>query len=168
MTDTLDQVLEVGTASEVDLVLKKLADLSDLFRRRLMDDKDKRRLIEMLQEELHLSKERSFVDSLLRSLFLVLDRVDAYQGADPEFVASIAAELVEGLRRVGVEEVPAKGRVDPRIHEVNGVDGSAGTDGTWEIDRLVRRGFRVNERLLRPASVTARRVPCPDDSAETV
>ena len=147
----------------IEGLLDKLDELTDLFRRRLVDDKDKRRLIDSIQRELEVAKRGPFFEiqfPLVRSLFSVIDRVDAYEGPDADFVSSVGEELVEALRRIGVDEVETAGVVDPAYHEIHIAQGRD-NEGIWAVADVLRRGFRFHDRLLRPARVVARRDQAP-------
>jgi molecular chaperone GrpE len=135
----------------------RLDELTDLFRRRLLDDKDKKRAFDSLYERLERAEraaEGELVLPLLRQLLLVVDRLDGYQGDEP-LVSSVHEELLEILRRSGVEPLADAERVDPACHEVVEVTPHA-DEGA--IVGQVRRGWAMGGRLLRPAQVV---VGCP-------
>ena len=57
------------------------------------------------------------------------------------------------LRDLGVEEVPAEGQVfDPNLHEALSSEPSD-TVPDHKIIRVHRRGYKLKDRLLRPANV---------------
>jgi molecular chaperone GrpE (heat shock protein) len=102
-------------------VLRRLDDLTDLFRRRLQDDRDKRRLIDELSERLRAADTGPFRQYLLpfmNGIAVVLDRLARHDGPDAEFTASIRAELLELLASHAVTEVPTSGPFDPAHHTV--------------------------------------------------
>jgi molecular chaperone GrpE len=103
---------------------------------------------------------------LIRDLLPVVDDferalaapVDASGGDDVlvryrDGVALIHRQLLETLRRRGVEPLDVLGKdFDPEWHEAVGHDPAEGRkDG--EITTEVRRGYRIGQRLLRPAMV---------------
>ena len=65
----------------------------------------------------------------------------------------VATQLQNFLKEHGVEEINAIGqRFDPNLHEAVAQEPN-GQVPEGEIISQVRRGFRLRERLLRPASV---------------
>lgn len=136
----------------------RLDELTDLFRRRLFDDRDKRRMIDEAQERARAAEAgpfRQFLHPLVAGLALMIDRLDSYQGPDPDFAASIRDELLDVLSRHGVVPVPSAGPVDLTRHEVVAVEGPVVPDGPMEITRVVRRGFQHDDWVFRPAQVFA-------------
>lgn len=134
-------------------VLVKLSQLEDLFRRRLLVDRDKRRAFDVLYERLE-SAERAragdHVLPLVRPLLLLLDRLDDHD-SDDEFASSIRDELLEILRQNGVEEIEVTGDFDPTQCEIVEVrDADALGDDAVEVRR---RGFRLGARVIRPSQI---------------
>lgn len=147
----------MSTDTPVDPVLEAVESLSDLFRRRLLDDKDKRRAFDVLYEQVEHAKEQ--VDgTLLRPLAMdcirVIDRLDHYRGDDRDFVRSLTAELLESLHRAGIEPIPNRVHepFDPATQEVSrireGGDDAEGTVLGWE-----RRGYLQGDQVIRPTLV---------------
>ncbi|MGH3096644.1 MAG: nucleotide exchange factor GrpE [Streptosporangiales bacterium] len=148
-----EQVDYVEDAGHVDVV-NRLDELRDLFQRRLLDDRGKREAIETLREELRQAKDgpfREFLEPLIHGLALVIDRLDRYDGADPQFVRSVRDELLDVLARHGVTQVEAD-VFDPDRHEAVA---SAATGGApaGRVVELRRRGFAHGSRVFRPAQV---------------
>ncbi|MGH3867262.1 MAG: nucleotide exchange factor GrpE [Pseudonocardiaceae bacterium] len=147
----------------------RLDELTDLFRRRLLDDKDKRRLIDDAHERARAAEVgpfRQFLHPIVTGLALVMDRLDAYEGTDPSFVASIRDELLDVFARHGVLPVSDAGPVDPLRHEVVAVDGAQAAQ--MAVSRVVRRGFQHAGWVFRPAQVVATPLPEPDQGAPPV
>lgn len=134
-------------------VLAKLSQLEDLFRRRLLDDRDKRRAFDVLYERLE-SAERAragdHVLPLVRPLLLLLDRLDSHD-SDDEFASSIRDELLEILRQNGVEELRVTEDFDPTLCEIVEIRDAAAPDD-HAVD-VRRRGFRLGARVIRPSQV---------------
>jgi molecular chaperone GrpE len=96
---------------------------------------------------------------VLRDFLAIQDNLDLAltAGGSPDDVRRgvemISRQLRDLLRRYGVEEVAAQGeRFDPAIHEAV----SRGEDPHVlepTVSEVMRRGYRVHERLLRPAMV---------------
>ncbi len=70
----------------------------------------------------------------------------------------VRRQLNEFLTSQGVEEIPTGGMFDPNLHDaVAQEECAAGDEG--RILKVTRRGFRLRDRLLRPASVVVSKVP---------
>lgn len=150
--------MTAGAPEQPDEVIQRLDALLDLFRRRLLDDRDKRAMLQTLAERLELAERRrepEFVRPLAHRLVLVLDRIRNSGSTDP-FVASVAEELSDVLASIGVVEVPAEGPVLPHEHEV--VDaGDAAPSDPLRIVEVLRRGYAKDAIVIRPATVRAER-----------
>ncbi len=129
-----------------DRLLRKQAEL-DNFRKRMQREKE-----EFLQ---HANAD------LIRALLPVLDgfeRALAHRDASTpkQFAAGVELihrELLDTLGRLGVEPIEAQGeKFDPHLHQaVETVESSHHRD--QEIVEELQRGYRLKDRLLRPAIV---------------
>lgn len=63
----------------------------------------------------------------------------------------VFTELYDTLKKEGLEEIPAKGKLDPYKHEVLLARPSDKEEGT--ILEVVRKGYMFNGIMIRPASV---------------
>ncbi len=100
--------------------------------------------------------------SLLERLLPVVDNFElglmaARSASDPAAVISgldmVRKQLTEFLKDQGMELIDAEGKVfDPNLHEAMG---SEANDEVPEgsVIRQVRKGYKLRDRLLRPASV---------------
>ena len=134
----------------------EVANLTDLFRRRLMDDKAKNALYETLQEQAKTSQDllryRAF-ESLFREALLAIDRLQS-EAITPELVESAVEELLEVFARRTLVPVDDSGEFDPRVHEaVKSIQASDQT-AAGSIVAVHRAGYTLDGRLLRPAQVT--------------
>lgn len=130
-----------------DLALRTAAEL-DNFRKRSARD---------------MQEARSYANAdLLRGLLPVLDTFE--MGLEAARIESEQSIVFQGLKMVqgmfanllkdfGVEEVPAQGKpFDPNLHEALSQEASDTVpEGT--ILRVQRRGYKLKDRLLRPANV---------------
>lgn len=139
-------------------LMESMESLNDLFKRRLLQDRQKQEMYDKLYAELETARKAAdAVQSLplLRDLMHVLDRFDRYQGSDAEFVDHATQELLELLRRQGVEPIALQvgAPFDPAICEV--IETQLVEDEAWHslVLQIVRRGYRQGERVLRPAHV---------------
>jgi len=100
----------------------------------------------------------------LKSLLPVLDSFDwalqtpAQNPADfRSGVELIRKQLHEALSKLGAEPITATGEpFDPRVHEaVETVDSASAADN--HVIKELRRGYKLKDRLLRPAMVVVAR-----------
>lgn len=152
-----------------DPVLEAIESLSDLFRRRLLDDKEKRQAFDALYEQLQHAREQ--VDgSLMRPLVMdnirAIDRLDRYSGADREFTRSLRAELLEGLGRTGVRALPlaVDTPFDPSTQEVAEVRNDVDPGPVAMVVSVLRRGYTHDGQVIRPTLVAVSSVEADPDS----
>lgn len=159
MTDTS---ATPGEGGGLRVLAEEVAQLRDLFHRRLLEDKARQRLYDELYRQLEFAQRglaEQYVAPLARELLLVLDRIDQLAGhGSPETrdaLDSVRVELQEVLGRRGVRPVAAVGEAfDPRVHEA--VTRTPVSDPA-EHGRVVaqrRAGYLLEDRLLRPAQVS--------------
>jgi len=139
-----------------DLALRSQADL-DNYRKRAAREKE---------EAIRYANA-----SLAGQLLPVLDNFElglAAARSNPGDAAAILdgmgmvlRQLQDALREFGVEPVEAEGApFDPNLHEAIGQEASPTVpEGT--VARQLRRGYRLRERLLRPANVIVSSGPAP-------
>lgn len=149
-TEKLKVRLEVAYGKQAELqnnYLRKAADL-DNMRKRLARDR----------EEITAAAITGLLEDLLPSIDafrLGLDATHGKGGAD-EIVKGFAMaldQMNEVLLRRGLETVDPSGEVfDPALHEALSQEQSEEV-GEGKILRVMRVGYRLNERLLRPAAV---------------
>jgi molecular chaperone GrpE len=105
---------------------------------------------------------------LLEDLLPVIDNFEMGMQAASQDTSSmiyigmdmVRRQLNDFLASQGAEEVPTSGNFDPNLHEAVSEEESAqGDEG--RVLRVLRRGFRLRDRLLRPASVVVSKAPAP-------
>lgn len=138
---------------------QEVAGLRDLFLRRLADDKTTKQLVQSVNASL---TRRNAIDQykvfapMIKELLLAVDRL---KSNDPsaDLNQSVADELVTVLSRYGVEQIDTDGIVDPKVHEIVGLDPL--TDGVQPdtIVKVVRTGYLLSGSVLRPAQVIVAR-----------
>jgi molecular chaperone GrpE len=105
---------------------------------------------------------------LLEELLPVVDNFDMGMQAAAQDTSSmiyigmdmVRRQLKEFLSLQGVEEINTDSPFDPNLHEaVSQEDCDAGPEG--RILRVARRGYKLRDRLLRPASVVVSKFPAP-------
>ena len=71
----------------------------------------------------------------------------------------VRRQLSDFLSSQGAEEIPSEGKAfDPNVHEAVQQEESADAP-EGRVLRVIRRGFRLRDRLLRPASVVVSKAP---------
>jgi molecular chaperone GrpE len=96
-------------------------------------------------------------EGLLARLVPVLDELDAAvqaaSGAAGRGLELVRENLLKPLRDAGLQEIPAAGTpFDPYVHEcVEKAPDPSVPEGT--ITAVVRKGYRLQDRILRPAQV---------------
>lgn len=153
-----------GAPDEDGELARRLDELADLFTRRLSDDRARRLAVEELAERLRqaeLGPFRQVLHPFVHGVALVIDRLDRYQGPDPDFAASIRDELLDVLERHGVREVSVQDGFDPASHEA--VDLRHDPDQPpGAVLELRRTGFAHGGWVFRPAQVVVNSFPEPD------
>jgi molecular chaperone GrpE len=139
--------LQAELAQWKDTALRARADLDNFRKRMAQESTDARRYANA---------------SLLEELLPVLDNFQfGLQAAEADAGAKniliglnmVAGQMQAFLRDQGVEEVAAVGRkFDPNLHEAVGQQASRDV-AEGVIISQVRRGFKLRDRLLRPATV---------------
>ena len=131
----------------------------DQLRKQLQKETDEtRQRLNRSADERAAAEKARFIASLL-PMFDDLDRAiqattdDASRNAILEGLQRIANSFQNALTNAGVEYVPAMGETfDPELHEaVDTVEAAPEMDG--KVVGEYGRGFRIGDRLLRPARV---------------
>ncbi len=102
----------------------------------------------------------------LRSLLPILDSLDrALKTGDASVqdfhsgIELIDKQFHDALSKLGVEPIPAQGEVfDPNLHQAIQMVDTTDVEDNHVIDEL-QRGYRIKDRLLRPAMVRVARNP---------
>lgn len=145
------------------LLLRELAearaesgDLLDNLQRLAADFENYRRRIERDQVENVLRAGERIIESLLPTLD-AFDAALAYDTQTPaeekllDGMRGTYTQLMDTLSREGLEVVPGTGEpFDPAVHEAV----AGGGDGDLTVSQELRRGYRLRQRVLRPALVT--------------
>lgn len=163
MSDDLNRGLdETGAATaddELATLRRERDDLRDRLLRATAEFDNYRKRTDRERREL---SEAASVD-LVRDILPIIDdfeRALAAPGWDANTrrgVELIHRQLLETLRRRGVEPLEVVGtRFDPAWHEAVAAEPANGRPDD-EITAEVRRGYRIGQRLLRPAQVKVAR-----------
>ncbi len=162
----------VATRAELKRVESELADAQDRLTRRQADFENYRKRTERDRGESHSRATADVVNKFLP----VIDNLRRALEAERSLQASESAEfrhflhgvelinkqLDEVLESLGVEAVPAQGaRFDPHLHEAVVTEPTRDYEPDTVIQEIVR-GYRLGERLLRPAMVKVATEPSED------
>lgn len=141
---------------EIAALTNEVADLKDLFLRRLLDDKVKSTLIDDLQEQLRATNallQYRDLEQLFKEVILAIDRLES-EPVSEQLVASVADELLETFRRRKLVDVHTQGAFDARVHQIVDTVPASETQPENTIVAVHRKGYLLGEKLLRPAFVT--------------
>ena len=162
--ETLDAVLEeversaIAEADEkLRSVQKELEDLKDRHLRKLAEFENMRKRAEREKSEYF----RSALGNFLLDLFPISDSFDRALAHAPaealetdlgQGVALIRRQIDDLWKKYGVAEVDTSGPFDPNVHE------AVATEATDEVPKdtileVLRKGYFLNDKLLRPALV---------------
>lgn len=145
--------LEAEAAKWKEVSLRTAAEMDNLRKRTARDRED----------AIRYANQR-----LLEELLPVIDNFEMGMQAASQDTKSmiyigmdmVRRQLNEFLTSQGVEEIPTDGQFDPNLHDaVAQEECGAGEEG--RILKVTRRGFKLRDRLLRPASVVVSKVPTP-------
>lgn len=144
---------------DVARMLAGIDQLTDLFRRRLLDDKVKAQAINALSAAADAQR----LAPLCREFVLLLDRLTAYRSDNKDvqdFVVSINDEILAILAHYGFEPIASQRTFDPTVQRIVGVSNTA-DDAHHEVadtpDNTVvavqKTGYRLNGTVIRPEEV---------------
>ena len=142
-----ERMLEEAEAKRDEYLddLRRVAAEFDNYRKRAAREQESlmARAHERLMKEL-----LPVVDGLERALEAAVEHAEARL---EEGVRLVERELRQALAREGLEEIETAGSFDPHVHEALLSQASDHDDGT--ILEVVQKGYRLGDRVLRPARV---------------
>ena len=148
---TLDpwEELEAEAAKWKEISLRTAAEMENLRKRTARER----------EEAIRYANQR-----LLEDLIPVIDNFEMGMQAASQDTKSmiyigmdmVRRQLNEFLTSQGVEEIPTTGSFDPNLHDAVAQE-SCDLGGEGRILKVTRRGFKLRDRLLRPASVVVSR-----------
>ena len=145
--------LEADVAKWKELSLRTAAEMDNLRKRTARER----------EEAVRYANQR-----LLEDLLPVIDNFEMGMQAAAQDTSSmiyigmdmVRKQLNDFLAAQGVQEIDTSGMFDPNLHDaVAQEDCAAGEEG--RILRVTRRGFKLRDRLLRPAGVVVSKLPTP-------
>jgi molecular chaperone GrpE len=148
--------LEAEAAKWKDVSLRTAAEMDNLRKRTARER----------EEAVRYANQR-----LLEDLLPVIDNFEMGMQAASQDKSSmiyigmdmVRRQLTDFLANQGVQEIPTDVKFDPNLHDaVAQEECSAGEEG--RILRVSRRGYKLRDRLLRPASVVVSKLPTPPEA----
>jgi molecular chaperone GrpE len=108
-------------------------------------------------------------ERLVKELLPVLDDLERALAAAEEHeeakleegVRLVHRELAGALEREGLAEIETNGRFDPHVHEALLSQPSEAEEGS--VIEVVQKGYRLGDRVVRPARVVVAAAPQEDD-----
>ena len=108
-------------------------------------------------------------ERIVKELLPVLDDLErALEAAEQheeakleEGVRLVHRALSQTLERQGLKEIPTNGRFDPHVHEALLSQPSEAEEGS--VLEVVQKGYRLGDRVLRPARVVVAAAPPQED-----
>jgi molecular chaperone GrpE len=108
-------------------------------------------------------------ERLVKELLPVLDDLeraleaarDSGTRSVEEGVRLVHRELKAALDREGLAEIETNGRFDPHVHEALLTQPSEAEEGS--VLEVIQRGYKLGDRVLRPARVVVAAAPQEDD-----
>jgi molecular chaperone GrpE len=186
-TEKIDAVPDAPNATEVAASMSEMTpeQLTDLKARAAKADEHWDRLLRMAADfenfKKRAARERQVAAqeaaaALVHKLLPVLDHLEMAQAAAQNVqgdklaalqdgIAMIQQQLKSILAETGLEEVDASGRAfDPMLHEaVSQLETGDAPEG--QVVQQIRKGYKMRERLLRPATVVVAKQPAPPPNA---
>jgi molecular chaperone GrpE len=135
--------------------LKRVAADFDNYRKRVARDQDS--LVARAHERL-VKELLPVLDDLERALAAAEQHEEATL---EEGVRLVHRELESALRREGLAEIETNGRFDPHVHEALLSQPSDRDEGS--ILEVVQKGYRLGDRVVRPARVVVAAAKPQDD-----
>jgi molecular chaperone GrpE len=128
----------------------------------------KKRAARERQEYVRLANERLIAEliPILDDLERALSAAEEHQEAQlEEGVRLVHRSLAGLLERHGVKPIEAKGQFDPHVHEALLSQPSEAEEGS--VIDVVQKGYKLGERVVRPARVVVAAAPPAQEEPET-
>ncbi len=157
MTVSSDAPSDNAVPTELADLRAEVSALSDLFRRRLLEDRTHRHVVDVLLSRAQAAEAGLAAEYLIPvvvQLFRLAERAEMSDTGDPELVDSLIDEMRVILDNCGVTEIADVAvPVDRLAHEVRVVHGTP--PGVLHVTVVLHRGYRYLGKVLRPAVVEA-------------
>ena len=155
---------ESSNEDELQKCQEELESYKDKYLRAVADfDNSKKRLEREKADAVAFANE-SFAKDLLTVLDTfeqALNSIDQIKEPNEEAIEKIKEginltynQLVNILKKHGVEEVESEGEFDPNLHQVV-MQEESDNHKSGEIVKVLQKGYKLKDRLLRPAMVSS-------------
>ena len=127
----------------------------------------KKRAARERQEYVQLANERLIAEliPILDDLERALSAAEQHEEAQLEEGVSLVHRSLAGLlQRHGVSPISTDGKFDPHVHEALLSQPSEAEEGS--VIDVVQKGYRLGERVVRPARVVVAAPPAPQEDPE--
>ncbi|MCU4179407.1 nucleotide exchange factor GrpE [Bosea sp. BH3] len=161
-TEATEQAAATGPEAEIARLEAERDDLKDKLLRTLAEMENLRRRTEREVADAKAYATTSFArdmlgsaDNLRRALESLPDAAQADPSAKPfqEGVELTERELIKTLERHGVRKIDPQGeKFDPNLHQAM-FEAPDATIGKGLVSKVVQVGYKIGERVLRPALV---------------
>jgi len=149
------ETLRAERANYVDRLARLQAEFDNFRKRSVREQQDFKRSVREQQD----FRDYALAEAL-KSLLPILDSLDralkTSEASVQDFrsgIELIDKQFHDALARLGVEPIPAEGELfDPNLHQAVQMVDTAEVADNHVIDEL-QRGYRIKDRLLRPAMV---------------
>lgn len=133
---------------------KELAELKDQYQRMLAEYANYKRRTEQEKQQIGQFTKAELLTGLLTSLDNMEKAVDAPAGEEYKTgVDLVMRQFRQALEALGLEEIPALGApFDPTVHHAVMREDADGVEPET-VTQVFQTGYRVGERVLRPAMV---------------
>ena len=149
---------EAGQNACAEIEEKAKAEIEDMRLRMAAEmDNFKKRLTREHQEQMRYASERVLSDLLpaLDNLDLAIQYGSTHEACKDmmQGIELTRKQLLDAVAKNGLTSVGEKGEAfDPALHEAVGVEGAEGVE-PGAVSRVLQRGYKLHDRLLRPAKV---------------
>jgi molecular chaperone GrpE len=157
-----EEVVEEQSAepSELEAVTRERDEYLDSLRRTAAEFDNYRKRVARDQESLHARA----AERLVKELIPVVDDLERALGAASvdsngdsqatleEGVRLVHRSLADLLRKEGLQEIETEGQFDPHVHEALLSQPAEGAE-TGAVIEVLQKGYRLGDRVLRPARV---------------
>ena len=153
-----DEAAQVLT--DIDALQRERDGLLEMSQRLQADFENYRKRVLREQTALVERATETLVEQLLPALDSFELALESLEGADEKVhkgMELVRAQLRDVLTKAGLSEIEAQGRpFDPTVHEAVAQEGDDG-DGDPHVAEILRMGYRLKGRVLRPAMVRVTR-----------
>jgi molecular chaperone GrpE (heat shock protein) len=174
-----DERISRQMLAAIESLATEFSDLNRTIESRLRYDKVKEEAFERLYAELEdLKKNSAFeqISPLYMDLILLFDRIENIRqdidgsttapSPQKDVLKTLSDELLEILYRRGVELINTTDQTfDPSVQQAIGAQPTFSEVEKNQIDRVVRRGFRYRERIIRAEEVIIKKYSPENSSA---